>query len=234
MLFKRKKKVLRRFSIVNLEQDAILQRRNDRTRSFDVIKVAESDEEKTVLTITEKKANKIVKCLNEIFDEMFNEQGCYVETQVTIQGETISETLAIMDNANKAILANDVTSTNVDKSIKRCLTKNLGLFGLDLNLWEGEELSDEAKELKEQKAEADKKAKNELTKAIKEVVDLGNELIKSGVAKEAMMEIIQKHNDGNGNPTALKTVEMCAAAKADLLKLKKAGKATPAPKQETK
>lgn len=76
MLFKRKKKVLRRFSIVNLEQDAILQRRNDRTRSFDVIKVAESDEEKTVLTITEKKANKIVKCLNEIFDEMFNEQGC--------------------------------------------------------------------------------------------------------------------------------------------------------------
>ncbi len=157
---------------------------------------------------------------------------CYVETQVTIQGETISETLAIMDNANKAILANDVTSTNVDKSIKRCLTKNLGLFGLDLNLWEGEELSDEAKELKEQKAEADKKAKNELTKAIKEVVDLGNELIKSGVAKETMMEIIQKHNDGNGNPTALKTVKMCAAAKADLLKLKKAGKTTPAPKQQ--
>ena len=157
---------------------------------------------------------------------------CYVETQVTIQGETISETLAIMDNANKAILANDVTSTNVDKSIKRCLTKNLGLFGLDLNLWEGEELSDEAKELKEQKAEADKKAKNELTKAIKEVVDLGNELIKGGVAKEAMMEIIQKHNDGNGNPTALKTVKMCAAAKADLLKLKKAGKTTPAPKQQ--
>ena len=37
---------------------------------------AESDEEKTVLTITEKKANKIVKCLNEIFDEMFNEQSC--------------------------------------------------------------------------------------------------------------------------------------------------------------
>lgn len=34
MLFKRKKKVLRRFSIVNLEQDTILQRRNDRTRSF--------------------------------------------------------------------------------------------------------------------------------------------------------------------------------------------------------
>ena len=79
MLYKRKKKVLRRFSIVNLEQDAILQRRNDRTRSFDVIKVAESDEEKTVLTITEKKANKIVKCLNEIFDEMFNEQGWFAK-----------------------------------------------------------------------------------------------------------------------------------------------------------
>ena len=79
MLFKRKKKVLRRFSIVNLEQDTILQRRNDRTRSFDVIKVAESDEEKTVLMITEKKANKIVKCLNEIFDKMFNEQGWFAK-----------------------------------------------------------------------------------------------------------------------------------------------------------
>ena len=79
MLFKRKKKVLRRFSIVNLEQDAILQRRNDRTRSFDVIKVAESGEEKTVLMITQKKANKIVKCLNEIFDEMFNEQGWFAK-----------------------------------------------------------------------------------------------------------------------------------------------------------
>lgn len=146
---------------------------------------------------------------------------CYVETQVTIQGETISETLAIMDNANKAILANDVTSTNVDKSIKRCLTKTLALFGLDLNLWEGEELSDEARELKEKQEKEDKKAKAELSKAIKEVVDLGNELFKLGVTKEAVMEIIKKINDGNGNPASLKTVEACATAKTELEKLKK-------------
>lgn len=79
MLFKRKKKVLRNYSIVNLEQDAILQRKNNRTRSFDVVKVAESDEEKTVLTITQKKANKIVKCLNKIFDETFETQGWFAK-----------------------------------------------------------------------------------------------------------------------------------------------------------
>ena len=146
---------------------------------------------------------------------------CYVETSVTINGETMTETLAIMDNANKAILATDVTSTNVDKSLKRCLTKTLALFGLDLNLWEGEELSDEARELKEKQEKEDKKAKAELSKAIKEVFDLGNELFKLGVTNEAVMEIIKKINDGNGNPASLKTVEACATAKTELEKLKK-------------
>lgn len=79
MWFKRKKKVLRRFCIVNLEQDAILQRRNERTRSFDVVKVADCDEEKTVLLITQKKANKIVKCINEIFDTYFDERGWFAK-----------------------------------------------------------------------------------------------------------------------------------------------------------
>jgi hypothetical protein len=95
------------------------------------------------------------------------------------------------------------------------------MFGLDLNLWEGEELSDEAKELKQQQEEEEKKAKAELKKSVQEVVEYGNDLMKKGVTKEAMMEVIKKYNDGNGNPASIQSIEVCKTVKEELEKLVK-------------
>jgi hypothetical protein len=153
----------------------------------------------------------------------FHREGkfAYVETEVTIDGEKITESLAVMNNMNQSIPYEEITSMNVDKSIKRCLTKNLAMFGLDLNLWEGEELSDEAKELKQQQEEEEKKAKAELKKSVQEVVEYGNNLMKIGVTKEAMMEIIKKYNDGNGNPASIQSIEVCKTVKEELEKFVK-------------
>lgn len=153
------------------------------------------------------------KTVRDYDDNRYHVEGnyAYVETEVTIENETLGETLAIMDMKNQPIPAKEVTSTNVDKSLKRCLTKNLGLFGLDLNLWEGEELSDEAKEIKEQKTEEEKKAKAALRAEIDKVVAYGNAVIAAGVDKKELTDCVAKYNDGNGNPSSIKTIDGCNA-----------------------
>ena len=45
----------------------------------------------------------------------------WVEVGVTIDGQEIIETLAIMDFKNKSITADQITSVDANKSIKRCL-----------------------------------------------------------------------------------------------------------------
>ena len=150
------------------------------------------------------------KVLRDYNDNLYFTDGktCRVETEVTIEGQTQWETLAIMDHRNVSIPLDNITSTAVDKSIKRCLTKNLALFGLDLNLWEGEELSDEAKVIVEEKERLTKEA---LDKKKKEVKDKGTALIKAGVPSEKMYEIVAKHNGGNKNLGSIKTVDVCDA-----------------------
>lgn len=56
-----------------------------------------------------------------------------------------------------------------------------------------------------------KEAAEELTKKIKEVVDAGTTLIKGGLPKEKVMEIVAKHNEGNQNPSSIKSIEVCEA-----------------------
>lgn len=158
------------------------------------------------------------RTIRDYDDKRYHVEGnyAYVETEVTIENETLGETLAIMDMKNQPILAENITSTNVDKSLKRCLTKNLGLFGLDLNLWEGEELSDEAKEIKDQKEEEEKKARAALRAEIDKVVEYGNKLIEAGVDKKSLTNCVAKFNGGNGNPSSIKSIEDCSAVLAGL------------------
>ena len=84
---------------------------------------------------------------------------------------------------------------------------------------------------KEQKAAAE-----ELAKAVKEVVDKGSELIKKGFAKEEVMAVVGKHNNGNSNPSSIKSIEICAAVMAEFAELEKtkASKKSTTPKGETK
>ena len=84
---------------------------------------------------------------------------------------------------------------------------------------------------KEQKAAAE-----ELAKAVKEILDKGSELIKKGFAKEEVMAVVGKYNNGNSNPSSIKSIEICAAVMAEFAELEKskASKKSTTPKGETK
>lgn len=60
-------------------------------------------------------------------------------------GEIVHEMwLPVMDNRNKAIL--EPTMFDVNKTIMRCLTKNISMFGLGLYIYAGEDLPTEIDE----------------------------------------------------------------------------------------
>lgn len=68
----------------------------------------------------------------------------WVEVSVTINGQTITEMLAIMNFSNKAIPADQIAATDANKAIKRCLTKAIAMHGLGLYVYEKEDLPEEA------------------------------------------------------------------------------------------
>ena len=72
------------------------------------------------------------------------EVGCMVMTNVTIEGETLEMWLPVMDHRNKTIM--QPTVTDINKTIMRCLTKNLAMFGLGLYIYSGEDLPNKGKD----------------------------------------------------------------------------------------
>lgn len=80
--------------------------------------------------------------------------GYMVMTEVTFQGQTKMMWLPVMDGANKAMLDHpyeyktkyDVktveaaTMFDINKTLMRCLVKNIAMFGLGLSLYAGEDL----------------------------------------------------------------------------------------------
>lgn len=133
---------------------------------------------------------------------------CWVETTVTINGETLSEMLPVLDFKNMPIPLESVTSFSASKSIKRCLVKNLALFGLGLTLWNGEELSEDAKLSKIKKGD-------EISAKQAEIVAKCKELATSGERRDALYAIIETYN-GNKNPKSIKSVEICDAILAKI------------------
>ena len=80
--------------------------------------------------------------------------GYMVFTKVTIEGITHEMWLPVMDNRNEAMLDHDrqvkyksytatvsaATMFDINKTIMRCLVKNLAMFGLGLGIYAGEDL----------------------------------------------------------------------------------------------
>lgn len=80
--------------------------------------------------------------------------GYMVITQVNINGETLEMWLPVMDGANKAMMAKSYTYStrygdktveaatmfDINKTLMRCLVKNLAMFGLGLYIYAGEDL----------------------------------------------------------------------------------------------
>lgn len=88
---------------------------------------------------------------------------CWVKTGVTIEGQELIEHLAIMDFRNTSIPVDKVKSTDVVRSIQRCLTKACARHGLGLYVYAGEDLPEASKELAKQTSEED------IPKAIEEL-----------------------------------------------------------------
>ena len=90
-----------------------------------------------------------------VYDE---KTGYMVYTRVTIEGVTREMWLPVMDGNNRAmknepykvvtkygkeITVEAATMFDINKTVMRCLTKNLGMFGLGLSLYAGEDIFDE-------------------------------------------------------------------------------------------
>jgi hypothetical protein len=105
--------------------------------------------------------------------------GYLVETSVTIEGETLSMRLPVMNNNNKAmkhepyvikyskseVKVDAATMFDINTAIMRCLVKNLAMFGLGHYIYAGEDLpNDELYQIQttEEKAEAKAKAQEDL------------------------------------------------------------------------
>lgn len=71
---------------------------------------------------------------------------CWTKVGVTINGQEHIEMLPVMDFSNRSIPLEKVTSTDVNKSIQRCLTKAIARHGLGLYIYAGEDLPEAEKE----------------------------------------------------------------------------------------
>lgn len=107
---------------------------------------------------------------------------CY--TKVTIEGVTHEMWLPVMDFRNKAIKTPDMFDIN--KTVMRCLTKNLAMFGLGLYIYAGEDLPNE-----EDKDKADDR---EMKASVKKVTleDLLKKAESKNVTKEQLIEAVNK------------------------------------------
>jgi hypothetical protein len=83
--------------------------------------------------------------------------GFMCHTTVTIEGETLEMWLPVMDGANKSMMkqaysyktkygdkqVESATTFDINKTIMRCLVKNLAMFGLGLYIFAGEDLPED-------------------------------------------------------------------------------------------
>jgi len=72
----------------------------------------------------------------------------WVKVGITIDGQEHIDYLPIMDAKNKAIPLEQVTSFDVNKAIQRSTTKAIGLHGLGLYIYAGEDMPDDEKTAK--------------------------------------------------------------------------------------
>lgn len=151
-----------------------------------------------------------------------SELGIMVYTKVTINGVTREMCLPVMDSANKAMKATPytykvksgeksvaaATMFDINKSIMRCLAKNLAMFGIGLHLWTKEEAPEaviECEKLQKECMELIKK-KSALSEKTKEKV--------GEVSKQILTE-------ENGDPRLCEDNERLEELKKKLLAIRK-------------
>lgn len=68
----------------------------------------------------------------------------WVEVGAIVKGRERKMMLPVMNNRNQAIPLSNMTSTDVNKAIMRCLVKALAMHGLALYIYQGEDLPEAA------------------------------------------------------------------------------------------
>jgi len=151
--------------------------------------------------------------------------GYMVFTEVTIEGLTHSMWLCVLDGANKAMkaepyeytvgsgdkkrtkIAEAATMYDINRTLMRCLVKNLAMHGLGLSIYYGEVISPEAKQKAEEEEAARKKQQEILTAERNKIISLATEKTESGIDKDTIYSVIQKYTGGKKNPNAIQTIE---------------------------
>lgn len=158
--------------------------------------------------------------------------GCVVVTAITIRGVRRFMWLPVMDMRNDPIHIDKhkftrvikgverefeteaLDTSNLNKSLMRCLVKNLAMFGLGINLYNGDDLPDSVRESR--KREEDEQA--ELMSWVVRVADIAKQKFASHKAE--VQDILIRYADGSTNPKDIKDVAACKAAIKELNALK--------------
>ena len=133
----------------------------------------------------------------------------WVEVEVAIADRTVSETLAVMNNRNQSIPVGEITSTDVNKSIKRCLVKALANMGLGLSLWQ--------KDLEDSYNATVENIKN--TEKALTAIETFKQKIAESYDRDKLVSWL-KANYGTSNPATIKDADKLNQLKADLDNLK--------------
>lgn len=160
-----------------------------------------------LIKITETTEGRIIE--REIGRPWFDDGNTgWVKTGVTIGGIEHIEDLPILDFKNKSIPAENITSSDANKSIQRSLTKACARHGLGLYVYEGEDLPEETKEVA--------KLQTEIMDIIKKKSAL------SDTAKEKVAKVCKDADENaNGDPRLIEDLEILKALKKSLMAIRK-------------
>lgn len=155
--------------------------------------------------------------------------GYLVYTSVTIKGVTHEMWLPVMDGANKAMRdvpyeyevydkykkqtvkkkVEAATMFDINKTIMRCLVKNLAMFGIGLFVYAGEDLPEEIP--------VDPVVQNELKATIIQIDGLAKSLVADKkITKPELMAIITKYH-GSANYNSISDVDVAKKILIDLV-----------------
>lgn len=146
--------------------------------------------------------------------------GYMVFTTVTIENETRLMWLPVLDTNNKIMLNHEYTYDTkfkkgvkvavctwyeINKALMRCIVKNIGVFGLGINIYRKDSLPEPEQDALDRAAEEEK----ELAEARKKVTAAGNDAIKRGVKKESLYAVLESANNGDRSAATIPTVALC-------------------------
>ncbi|NRO92542.1 hypothetical protein IMAU10033_00451 [Lactobacillus helveticus] len=128
-------------------------------------------------------------------DYLRTEYGVEVEAVVTIQEQTYSSKLYVMDFKNRALDPKKVTLFEINKTQMRALTKALAFAGLGLNVYAGEDLPSGADKTPQRK---ERPSKSELRPSPNELISIAKKRkVQYGGGTELVTDIVGLDMDGD-------------------------------------